>query len=61
MDGQAPCLHAWLSWQALRLKMLSRVRQNYDIRAVEEPEQEQWVLWFAGEVKRRGHSAGGKY
>lgn len=42
------------------------VRQNYDHRAVEENlkgerEQEQWVLWFAGDIKRRGYSAGGKY
>jgi hypothetical protein len=23
------------------------VRQNYDVRAVETPEQEAWVRWFA--------------
>lgn len=37
------------------------VRQNYDRRAVETPEQEQWVLWFADEVKRRGDLGGGTH
>lgn len=37
------------------------VRQNYDTDAVEGPEQERWVLWFADEVKRRGDLAGGKH
>jgi len=30
------------------------VRQNYDRRAVENTRQQQWVLWFAEEVERRG-------
>jgi protein-tyrosine phosphatase len=37
------------------------VRQNYDRRAVENREQEQWVLRFAGEVKHRGYWDRGKY
>jgi protein-tyrosine phosphatase len=26
------------------------VRRNYDVRAVETPEQEEWVAWFAREA-----------
>jgi len=29
------------------------VRENYDRRAVENDDQQQWVLWFADEIKRR--------
>jgi protein-tyrosine phosphatase len=27
------------------------VRSNYDIRAIETSEQEQWVVWFASRLK----------
>ena len=40
---------------------VSWVRQNYNQRAVESPEQKQWVLWFADEVERRGGLGGGKH
>jgi hypothetical protein len=37
------------------------VRGNYDTEAVEGRKQEEWVLWFADEVERRGDLAGGKH
>jgi hypothetical protein len=37
------------------------LRQNYDQCAVETPEQEEWVLWFADEVERRRGLGGGKH
>ena len=35
------------------------VRQNYHQRAVENGDQQHWVLWFADEVSRRGDLARG--
>ncbi len=29
------------------------VREHYDPAAVETPEQEQWVLWFAGHLRKK--------
>jgi hypothetical protein len=36
------------------------VRQHYDPAAVETPEQEDWVLWFAEHVRTRGSSRPGR-
>lgn len=38
-------------------KAVSWARRNYDRDAIETHEQEQWVLWFAAEVGRRGRLA----
>ncbi len=29
------------------------VRKHYDSAAIETPEQEEWVLWFAGRVSKQ--------